>query len=49
MLMAALVLGLIYSFLPGVSMIGHMVGLIIGTTMALVLSSKESETTVIDA
>jgi rhomboid protease GluP len=42
-LMAALVLGLIYSFLPGVSMIGHIVGLIIGTTMALVVPLKESE------
>jgi membrane associated rhomboid family serine protease len=40
-LLAALVLGLIYSFLPGVSMIGHIIGLIIGTTIALVISLKE--------
>ena len=40
-LVAALVLGLIYSFLPGVSMIGHVVGLIIGTAMALVIPLKE--------
>ena len=39
-LMAALVLGLIYSFLPGVSMIGHIVGLIIGTTMGFVIPLK---------
>jgi len=48
-LMAALVLGLIYSFLPGVSMIGHIVGLIIGTTMAFVVPLKESEPAVVDA
>jgi rhomboid protease GluP len=41
LLMAALVLGLIYSFLPGVSMIGHIIGLIIGTTIALVIPLKE--------
>ena len=40
MLTAALVLGLIYSFLPGVSMIGHIVGLIIGTTMGFVIPLK---------
>jgi len=40
-LVAALVLGLIYSFLPGVSMIGHIVGLIIGATIALVTPLKE--------
>jgi membrane associated rhomboid family serine protease len=39
-LMAALVLGLIYSFLPGVSMIGHIVGLIIGTMMGFVIPLK---------
>jgi len=48
-LMAALVLGLIYSFLPGVSMIGHVVGLIIGTTLTLAVPLKESEPTVVDA
>ena len=40
MLISALVLGLIYSFLPGVSMIGHIVGLIIGTTMGFVIPLK---------
>lgn len=45
-LVTALVLGLIYSFLPGVSMIGHIVGVIIGTTMALVIALKEPEPTV---
>ena len=39
-LMAALVLGLIYSFLPGVSMIGHIVGLLIGATAAFVIPLK---------
>ena len=39
-LMATLVLGLVYSFLPGVSMIGHIVGLIIGTTMGFVIPLK---------
>jgi rhomboid protease GluP len=43
MLMAALVLGLIYSFLPGVSMIGHLVGLLIGGTIAFVIPHKEQE------
>jgi membrane associated rhomboid family serine protease len=43
MLMAALVLGLIYSFLPGVSMIGHIVGLLVGATIAFVISLKEQE------
>ena len=43
MLMAALVLGLTYSFLPGVSIIGHIVGLLIGATMALVIPLKERE------
>jgi membrane associated rhomboid family serine protease len=42
-LMAALVLGLIYSFLPGVSMIGHIVGLLVGATMAFVIPLKEQE------
>jgi rhomboid protease GluP len=32
-----LVAGLTYSFLPGISMIGHIVGLIVGTTIALLL------------
>ena len=45
-LVAALVMGLIYSFLPGVSMIGHIVGLIIGTTIALVFPLKEPKPTV---
>jgi rhomboid protease GluP len=45
-LMAALVLGLIYSFLPGVSMIGHIVGLIIGTTMGFVIPLKVPKPTV---
>jgi membrane associated rhomboid family serine protease len=45
-LMAALVLGLTYSFLPGVSMIGHIVGLIIGTAMALVIPLNETKPTV---
>ena len=39
-LVTALLLGLIYSFLPGVSMIGHIVGLIIGTTMGFVIPLK---------
>ena len=43
MLIAALVLGLIYSFLPGVSMIGHIVGLLLGATMAFVIPLKEPE------
>ena len=42
-LMAALVLGLIYSFLPGVSMIGHIVGLLIGATIAFVIPLEEQE------
>ena len=42
-LIIALVLGLIYSFLPGVSMIGHIVGLIIGAALALVISMREQE------
>ena len=46
MLIAALVLGLIYSFLPGVSMIGHIVGLLIGALMALVIPLKEPKPTV---
>jgi membrane associated rhomboid family serine protease len=46
MLMAALVLGLIYSFLPGVSMIGHIVGLIMGATMAFMIPLKEQAPTV---
>lgn len=45
-LMAVLVLGLIYSFLPGVSMIGHIVGLIIGVTITLVIPLKVSKPTV---
>jgi len=49
LLIAALILGLIYSFLPNVSMIGHIVGLIIGTTLAFVVPLKESEPTVVDA
>ena len=43
---AALVLGLIYSLLPGVSMIGHIVGLIIGTTMGFVIPLKVPKPTV---
>jgi membrane associated rhomboid family serine protease len=42
-LVAALVLGLIYSFLPGVSMTGHIVGLIIGATMAFIIPHKDKE------
>jgi len=49
LLIAALILGLIYSLLPNVSMIGHIVGLIIGTTLAFVVPLKESEPTVVDA
>jgi membrane associated rhomboid family serine protease len=45
-LIAAPVLGLIYSFLPGVSMIGHIVGLIIGATMGFVVPLKEPKPTV---
>jgi membrane associated rhomboid family serine protease len=36
-LMVPLVLGLAYSVLPGVTMIGHIVGLVVGTTMALLI------------
>jgi membrane associated rhomboid family serine protease len=36
-LMVVLVVGLTYSVLPGISMIGHIVGLIVGTTIALLL------------
>jgi membrane associated rhomboid family serine protease len=42
-LVAALILGLIYSFLPGVSMIGHIVGLLIGATIAFVIPYQEQE------
>ena len=45
-LITALVLGLIYSFLPGVSMIGHIVGLILGTALALVIPLKVPKPTV---
>jgi rhomboid protease GluP len=47
-LVAALALGLIYSFLPGVSMIGHLVGLLIGATIAFVIPLKEPEPTTVD-
>jgi membrane associated rhomboid family serine protease len=36
-LMVPLVLGLAYSVLPGVTMIGHIVGLVVGTAMALLI------------
>jgi membrane associated rhomboid family serine protease len=36
-LMVPLVLGLAYSVLPGVTMIGHIVGLVVGTTIALLI------------
>jgi membrane associated rhomboid family serine protease len=35
-LLLVLVLGLAYSFLPGVSMIGHIIGLLLGAAIALV-------------
>ena len=34
-LIVALVLGLTYSVLPGISMVGHIIGLIVGTAIAL--------------
>lgn len=42
-LLAALVLGLTYSFLPGVSLMGHLVGLFVGGAMGLVVPLKEPE------
>jgi membrane associated rhomboid family serine protease len=36
-LMVVLFVGLTYSMLPGITMIGHIVGLIVGTTMALLI------------
>ena len=36
-LIVVLVVGLTYSILPGISMIGHIVGLVVGTTIALVI------------
>jgi rhomboid protease GluP len=36
-LMVVLFLGLTYSVLPGISMIGHIVGLVVGTTIALLI------------
>ena len=47
-LVAALVLGLIYSFLPGVSMIGHIAGLVVGAIFALIVPLKELEPTVVE-
>ena len=32
-----LFVGLTYSVLPGISMIGHIVGLVVGTTIALLI------------
>ncbi len=36
-LMVVLVLGLTYSVLPGISMIGHIIGLVVGTAIALLI------------
>lgn len=36
-LIVVLVVGLTYSVLPGISMIGHIVGLVVGTTVALAI------------
>ena len=36
-LIVVLVVGLTYSILPGISMIGHIIGLVVGTTIALVI------------
>ena len=36
-LIVVLVVGLTYSFLPGISMIGHIVGLVVGTAVALAI------------
>ena len=36
-LIVVLVVGLTYSILPGISMIGHIAGLVVGATIALVI------------
>jgi len=47
--MVVLFVGITYSMLPGISMIGHIVGLVVGTAIALSLPLNAASPTVADA
>jgi membrane associated rhomboid family serine protease len=48
-LIIVLAVGLTYSFFPGVSMIGHIIGLVVGTAMAFLIPRATSRPVVADA
>jgi membrane associated rhomboid family serine protease len=48
-LIIVLAVGLTYSVLPGVSMIGHIIGLVVGTAMAFLIPQRTARPVVADA
>ena len=48
-LIIVLAVGLTYSVLPGVSMIGHIIGLVVGTAMAFLIPQASARSVVADA
>jgi membrane associated rhomboid family serine protease len=48
-LIIVLAVGLTYSVLPGVSMIGHIIGLVVGTAMAFSIPQTTARPVVADA